>query len=613
MRRSQSLGSLSDQQLQELAQRMWETESGRQLARRSSPAAATCVEALAIAVQAVSRQLGISLYPVQLAGAYAAALGWMIEMQTGEGKTVVAAAAATTAALCGSRVHVATTNAYLAARDQASVQPVFELLGLGVGCLQDGMALPSIREAYEQPVVYGTGYQFGFDYLFDQITRRRDGSSELGRSVLQAVSGIDPTASLRQRFPFDGAVIDEADSVLIDEALTPLIVSVDQGGTPERGPYELARQLARQLRPGVDYQLEPPELQIRLTPAGQRQVNAARGELNGQRLLRPWVSHVTNAIVAEVLLKRNHHYVVDQERVKIVDALTGRIFDDRSWQAGLHQAVENKEGVPLTSPRAAQARITRQGLISRYRWVGGMSGTLRDAAQELGRSYGSRVLAIPTHHPSRRRVLACQFFRDWDAKLSGMLRDIERRRGRGQPILIGTQTIERSLQVAGYLEQAGLRPVVLNGLQDQAEAEIVAEAGRPGRITIATNMAGRGTDIKLSPPAREAGGLHVIGCEPSDCRRVDRQLVGRAGRQGDPGSAQFFVSADDDLLVRRAPWLAERIKRGSDGRGFCPQELTPWLIKAQRLEEQRQIARRQAMVRHERWMRTVRDSVFSEL
>jgi preprotein translocase subunit SecA len=613
MRRSQTLGGSSDRQLREYAKQMWETGSGIRLARRSTPDRTACVEALAIADQAVTRQLGLSLYPVQLAGAYAAALGWMIEMQTGEGKTLVAAAAATAAALCGSRVHVATTNAYLAGRDRASVQPVFELLGLGVGCLQDGMELPAIREAYEQPVVYGTGYQFGFDYLFDQITLRRDGSHELGRSVLQAVAGIDPTLALRQRFPFDGAIIDEADSVLIDEALTPLVVSVDQVGAPERAPYELARKLAQQLRPGVDYLLESRELPIRLTPAGQRQVNAARGELNGQRLLRPWVKHVTNAISAEFLFKRNHHYVVDQDRVKIVDALTGRIFEDRSWEAGLHQAVETKEGVPLTSPRVAQARITRQGLIGRYRWVGGMSGTLNDAASEIGRSYGCRVLAIPTHHASRRRLLPCQFFRDWEIKLHSMLMDIRQRHRRGQPILIGTQTIERSLQVADYLEQAGLRPVVLNGLQDQAEAEIVSEAGSAGRITIATNMAGRGTDIKLSPRAREAGGLHVIGSEPNDCRRVDRQLVGRAGRQGDPGSAQFFVSADDTLLIRRAPWLADRIKRGCDQRGWCRQDLTPWLMKVQRGEEQRQMTRRQAMVRHERWMRTVRDSVFSEL
>jgi preprotein translocase subunit SecA len=592
---------------------MLETESERRLSRRCGPDREACVEGLAIADQAVTRQLGMSLYPVQLAGAYAAALGWMIEMQTGEGKTLVAAAAATTAALCGSRVHVATTNAYLAGRDRAAVQPLFELLGLGVGCLQDGLELAAIREAYQQPVVYGTGYQFGFDYLFDQLTRRRDGSSELGRSVMQAIAGVDPTASLRQPFPFDGAIVDEADSVLIDEALTPLIVSIDQGGTPDRPPYELARKLAQQLRPGVDYRLEPRELQIRLTPDGQQRVNASRGELNGQRLLRPWVNHVTNAIVAEVLLKRNHHYVVDQDRVKIVDALTGRIFEDRSWQAGLHQAVETKEGVPLTSPRVAQARITRQGLVGRYRWVGGMSGTLQDAAAELGRSYGCRVLAIPTHHRCRRHLLACQFFRDWDAKMHSMLVDIQQRHRRGQPILIGTQTIDRSLQVADYLERAGLQPVVLNGLQDQAEADIVSEAGGTGRITIATNMAGRGTDIKLSPRARQSGGLHVIGSEPNECRRVDRQLVGRAGRQGDPGSAQFFVSADDTLLVRRAPWLADRIKRGCDARGWCRQDLTGWLIKAQRLEEQRQMARRQAMVRHERWMRTVRDSVFNEL
>lgn len=611
-RRAFQLRKLSDSQLAATASAI--RDEGRQpIDRLSRPRSASRLhDALAATVEAVRRALGVELYDCQVAGAFATASGALIEMQTGEGKTLVTGVAAAARAITGTRVHVCTTNDYLAARDFDTLQPVFTRLGLSAGRLPSKACAQESRTAYQCDIVYGPGYQFGFDFLSDQLTRRRFSASQLGNSLLQALDGFELSHQLLQADRFEAMIVDEADSVLIDEALTPLILSFGDGQDPPRKPFEQANQFALGLQRDTDYRMDQAQASIILTAAGIEKADACRQKLSGVRLQRQWKTYVQNALRAQLLMHRNDQYVVSDGKVKIVEPFTGRIAEDRSWQDGLHQAIEVKEGVKLTPPKLSQVHVTRQQYISQYQSVSGLSGTLQDAAPELRQTYRSRVALIPTHFPCQRKVETPRFFCSWDAKLRALTADACQRHRRGQPILIGTRTIRESILVSHALQAAGLEAVVLNGLQNRAEAEIVAEAGQASRITIATNMAGRGTDIKLSPEAKQCGGLHVIGTEPNHCRRVDRQLIGRAARQGDPGSAQFFISAEDELIQRRAPQLVSRMQRTCGPGGESCVDFSPDVSQVQRAEEQRQYLARQQMVRSERWLDSVRECVFGE-
>lgn len=570
-------------------------------------------QAVAVVAAAAGRSLGMSMYDCQVLGAWATASGQMIEMQTGEGKTLVCGAAAAASALLGQKVHVATTNTYLASRDFEIVQPLFDFLGITSAALPEER-LPEIsRVAYQQQIVYGPGYQFGFDYLADQLTRQNFHAGALGADTICAMEGLDLEGQMIQSGSFQTKIIDEVDSLLIDEALTPLILS--GGGNqqpPDPKPYHAARHLVTQLVEDQDYRLDRRQSQVSLMPAGLGKCQQFRQQLGKLRLQQLWQNYVRNGLRAELLMQRNVDYVVDDGKVKIVDQLTGRIFEDRSWQAGLHQAVETKESVELTPLRESQVRITRQAYIGGYQHICGMSGTVQDTAQELSATYGVRVVSIATHRPCQRVLMPSRFFANWDAKAAAVADEVRQRHASGQPILIGTASIARSLAVDDALSAVGLQAVVLNGLQDKDEAEIVAQAGQPGMITIATNMAGRGTDIKLSPQSRQSGGLHVIGTEPNACRRVDRQLIGRSGRQGDPGSAQFFISADDDLIYQRGPALARRMTAASCPNGESRFDFTQDVLSLQIQEERHQAAIRQQMVSQERWLQQVRETVFGE-
>jgi preprotein translocase subunit SecA len=635
-RKIQQLASSSDDGIRSLAQQIAEqnsslranqSNSGSPITRRTIKLASCDLQIVAVVSEAARRTLGFQMYDCQLAATWIVASGKLIEMHTGEGKTLVCGAAAAVAALSGSATHVATTNAYLASRDYQVMQPMFQFLGITSSQLPSQHApsqhapsqhapsqhAPSqSRAAYQQQIVYGPGYQFGFDYLFDQLTRQRFQLGSLGAETLSSIHGLDLSQELVQTDNFETTIIDEADSVLIDEALTPLILSAGASDSPEPIPFRAAHRFVEQLLENSDYLIDRQRLVISLTPIGLEKSTAYRNNLDSTRLRRTWTSYVHHALRAKHLLHRNKDYVVTDAKVKVVDPLTGRIFEDRTWQAGLHQAIEVKEGVEVTQPRQSQVRITRQTFINKYGQLCGMSGTLLDTADELKQTYGVSVVSIPTHRPCRRTILPPRFFASWEAKSHAIAIDVKKRHDSGQPILIGTNSIQKSLLLAQVLDSAGLQPIVLNGLQDQSEAEIVAHAGQPGQITIATNMAGRGTDIKLGDQSPARGGLHVIGTEPNPCRRVDRQLIGRSARQGQIGSAQFFISADDDLITKRGPRVAQSIIRACRRTSEARSDFSPAIVDLQIQEERCQTESRRLMVNNERWLDQVRETVFGK-
>lgn len=619
-KRAEQLTACSDAEIRRMSERLIEHNGSPQAKaarnqthdRPTSKQASSDFQSVAIVCEAVRRSLGLSMYDCQLAAAWITASGKMIEMQTGEGKTLVCGAAAAVEVLSGSTAHVATTNAYLAGRDYAAMRPLFDFLGITCATLPQEHSPKQTKAAYLQQIVYGPGYQFGFDYLFDQITRQKYDLGALGAETLCSIQGLDVNRDLVQTGRFETTIIDEADSVLIDEALTPLILSVGTDDKLDPLPFKVANRFVEQLQESLHFRLDRRQSLITLTSIGLEKSNAYRSSLTSIRLQRTWSTYVSNALRARHLLDCNKDYVVADGKVKIVDPLTGRIFEDRNWQSGLHQAVEAKEGVEITAPRQSQVRTTRQTFIRKYNRIAGMSGTIEDTANELKQTYGVAVVAIPTHRPCRRSVLPNRFFANWEAKAAAIAVDVRMRHDQGQPILIGTTSIKKSLLLAQVLESAGLPPVVLNGLQDKAEAEIVAQAGQLGQITIATNMAGRGTDIKLSQESLQRGGLHVIGTEPNPCRRVDRQLVGRAARQGEIGSAQFFISADDDLILKRGPRVAHSIIRACNRNHETQTNFSNAIIQLQLQEERAQAEARRLMVSNERWLDKARDTVFGK-
>jgi preprotein translocase subunit SecA len=348
-----------------------------------------------------------------------------------------------------------------------------------------------------------------------------------------------------------------------------------------------------------------------ITAQGRKKAMEAFHHMPSFHLERPWIAYVENAIRAKVLFQRDEHYVVREGKICIVDQFTGRIFDDRTWQKGLHQAVEAKEQLDIYSSPPPRARITRQRYFQKYQLLCGMTGTATQVRREFEKVYRVGVTAIPTRVACQRQVLKAKFFGSWESKLAEMAADVLHRHKTGQPILIGTRTIRESLYIESALKRQGLSPIVLNGVQDADEAEIIARAGQTHALTIATNMAGRGTDIKLEQQARELGGLHVIVSEPHSSTRIDEQLIGRCARQGDPGTAQMYVSAEDDFLVNKAPDLSLSIARASDASGRCSLDFTRAVVAAQAAEEEHQFHVRQQLVLQDNWFDEVRRTISS--
>jgi preprotein translocase subunit SecA len=485
-------------------------------------------EAFAVVREAARRTIGMRPFDVQVMGAIVLHQGAIAEMKTGEGKTLVATMPVYLNALTGRGVHVVTVNDYLAGRDAAWMGPVYEFLGLSVAALQNNMEADERRRAYQADVTYGTNTEFGFDYLRDNMVLRLDQQVQRGHYY---------------------CIVDEVDSILIDEARTPLIIS----GPGERAAkvyYDFAR-IARRLKPGEDedYEVDEKKRTVAITEKGLAKVERELGidniyeDLSGQL-----VNHLIQALRAAALFKRDVDYLVQDGEVKIIDHFTGRILEGRRYSEGLHQAIEAKEGVRIKEENQTLATITLQNYFRMYEKIAGMTGTAATEADEFREIYGMEVVVIPTNAPMIREDRNDLIFKTEKAKFKAAVEIIADCYQRGQPILVGTISVEKSERLSEMLKRRGIPHEVLNAKYHAKEAAIVAQAGQPGAVTIATNMAGRGTDIKLGPGVVEKGGLFVLGTERHEARRVDNQLRGRSGRQGDPGVSQFVISLEDDLL-----------------------------------------------------------------
>ncbi len=558
--------------------------------------------------ECVFRTFGFRLFDVQVQAIGAAGQNAIVEMQTGEGKTVVTGCISALRTLEVPSIHVSTTNTYLAERDCDELAPVFDLLGLAWGKLPSENDEPATRAAYRKQIVYGPGYQFGFDFLHDQMKLRMQKKNQTGAAVISRIRGAEQGHKLIQPDAHYLSLIDEADSVMIDEAMTPLIISMPSQQHQDPVPYKLAHNIAAALEKDKDFKIKLPEQSIELTDQANILVHEKIAHHRNLRLDRPWKAYITNAIRAQRILKRDVDYVVLEEKVQLVDQYTGRILPDRTWQAGLHQAVETKESVPMQPPRESTTQITRQRYLQMYDSLAGLTGTAQSVTDEFSEIYNCQVIVIPTNRPSKRRIEPARFFADAESKMAAIADDVLQRHQNGQPILIGTRTIRESLQVDQALRARNISAVLLNGIQDGDEAEIVSQAGKTGSITIATNMAGRGTDIKPDQRALEAGGLHVVAVSPNESRRIDRQLVGRGARQGQPGSAQLFVAAEDNLLIDNPSSMAKQIVRSAKRTGES-KDFSRDLAALQRAIELQNFKRRQQLILRDRWMDSVRESI----
>lgn len=502
----------------------------------------------------VQIQLGFVPHDTQYLAAWTMLQGCLVEMATGEGKTVAMFLAAACAGLAGVPTHVLTANDYLAERDEAQLRPLYEALGLRVGCITAVSTPAQRRDAYAADVTYAAAREVAFDHLRDRVAHGRAG----GR--LAWTDAGDPRASPLLR-GLCLALIDEADSVLCDEARVPLILSgegrqslseADLGYLLERmRGMDIGRHAAITAATGSG------AAAVRLTRAGRdwltAQAWATERPWSDLRWREDWSLRALTVLHA---LQRDRDYAVQDGRIVFIDPITGRAAPERQWSRGLHQLLALKESLPMPAPQRTLAQLTYQRLFSRYHQLGGMSGTLAEVAPEMALSYGTPVIRIPHHHPAQRRDLGVRVFGDTEQRWQAVAERAGAVVAEGRAVLIGTASVAESEQLAQRLRACGLRPMVLNAVQSRLENEVIARAGQPGRITVSTQMAGRGTDIRLSPAVRAAGGLHVVVCADALPSRQWRQLVGRSARQGDPGSAETLVCSAEGVLFRRLPrWL----------------------------------------------------------
>jgi preprotein translocase subunit SecA len=483
-------------------------------------------EAFAVVREASRRTLGMRPFNVQVMGGIVLHQGKIAEMKTGEGKTLAATMPVYLNALSGEGVHVVTVNDYLARRDAGWMGEVYAFLGLSVGLIQEGLSFEDRRTAYAADITYGTNAQFGFDYLRDNIATH--------------------TSQLVQR-ELSYAIVDEVDSILIDEARTPLIIS----GVPESAAdtyYRFARIIPR-LKAGEDYEVDEKKRQVAPTESGVEKVENALGVENlYDNVNMNLVNHLNQSLRAHALFKRDNEYILRDGQVFIVDEFTGRVLEGRRYSEGLHQAIEAKEGVAIREENQTVATVTIQNFFRQYDKLAGMTGTAATEADEFMHIYKMEVVSVPTHRDMIRLDKDDLVYKTRKAKHNAVLEDVVERYRKGQPVLIGTVSVEVSELLSGMLNRRGVKHNVLNAKQHEREAEIIVEAGERSAVTIATNMAGRGTDIKLGEGVEELGGLYVLGTERHESRRIDNQLRGRSGRQGDSGESRFYLSFEDDLL-----------------------------------------------------------------
>ncbi|MEK3733205.1 MULTISPECIES: preprotein translocase subunit SecA [unclassified Paenibacillus] len=514
--------ALSDEQLRA------KTEEFRARIEKGETLEELLPEAFATVREASKRTLGKRHYDVQLVGGMALHEGKIAEMKTGEGKTLVGTLPVYLNALLGKGVHVVTVNDYLAQRDSSEMGQIYNFLGMTVGVNLSGMEHAEKQHAYACDITYGTNNEFGFDYLRDNMVLYKE--------------------QMVQR-PLYFCIIDEVDSILIDEARTPLIISGQAQKSTEL--YFAADRFVKRLVPEEDYTVDIKVKAVSLTEKGVAAAERAFGIDNLYDHNHVTLNHhIVQALKANVIMRRDVDYVVTEDEIVIVDEFTGRLMAGRRYSDGLHQAIEAKEGIEVQNESMTLATITFQNYFRMYRKLAGMTGTAKTEEEEFKKIYGLEVLQIPTNRPNRRNDMPDVVYKSVDGKFKAVVNEIVERHQKNQPVLVGTVSIENSERLSEMLKRKGVKHKVLNAKYHAEEAEIISKAGQPGAVTIATNMAGRGTDIILGEGVQEIGGLHIIGTERHESRRIDNQLRGRAGRQGDPGSTQFYLSLGDELMKR---------------------------------------------------------------
>ncbi len=515
--------------------------------------------ALALAALAMSRELRRVPYPTQLYAAWLMLRGRLAEMATGEGKTLAAALASAVGALSGVSVHVLTANDYLVERDREMLAPFYAALGLSSAVVLPSRDRSQRAAAYRCNIVHVTARELVFDYLNDhlRLAGERDPQMLRARSLAAAdedqagavCGSADRGEPVLARLSF--AVIDEADSILLDEACVPLILS-RPGPALDRDCLKRAFGLARDLVAERDYRLDAQRRQAELTDAGRLRIGAeVKGAVGLLRPARRAFELVESALMALHQFRRDREYAVLGGELLLIDEVTGRVAEGRRWSGALHAMVEIKEGLEPQMPAVTAAQMTYQRFFDRYEHLCGMSGTLQEARRELSQTYGLKLARVPLAQPDRRRWFGERLLPGAEAKWRAVVDRVSDCRRRGRPVLIGTESVTASLQLSAHLSQAGIEHQVLNAVQSRDEAELIARAGRVAAVTVATNIAGRGTDIQLDSAARRAGGLHVIATMRNRSRRIDRQLIGRGARHGDPGSAESILSLDDSLIANR--------------------------------------------------------------
>jgi preprotein translocase subunit SecA len=572
--------------------------------RSGEPLDRLLVEAFALVREAGRRKLNMRHFDVQILGGAAVHHRSIIEMQTGEGKTLTATLPMYLAALEGKGAHLATVNDYLARRDAELMGPLYSALGMSVGVIQGQQPQPQRRKAYACDVTYGTANEMGFDFLRDRLLLRSqgEGNQDLFGQMLGTAGTAGGDQPVQRGLHF--MLVDEADSILIDEARTPLIISALPGEDEKIATeaYRWAAQHQAEFTEEDHYEYDHEEKTVELSLAGRQLVRALPKPSAMDRLqLTTIYEYIQRAIKVEREMFLNRQYVVRDGEIVIVDEFTGRMAEGRKWRAGIHQAVEAKEGVEITFATNQAARITIQDMFLRYERLSGMTGTASTSRGELKKIYHVKVQAIPTNRPPIRKQLPTMIYGTADQKWDGVVEDTIAQHKLGRPVLIGTRSIDKSEQLANLLVAQGIEPVILNAKHVAREAEIVAEAGQMGKVTVATNMAGRGTDIRLGAGVQEVGGLHVICTELHEAQRIDRQLIGRCGRQGDPGSYRQFLALDDEiLLIGYGPKKSERVKQqGLRSQGPI-KGMEQVFRKAQRKVERRHFRDRKVMLYHEK-------------
>ncbi|MGF0061218.1 preprotein translocase subunit SecA [Limosilactobacillus reuteri] len=585
---AKQMSELTDEQLQA------KTDEFRERYKKGESLDHMLPEAFAVSREGAKRVLGLYPFHVQIMGGIVLHEGNIAEMRTGEGKTLTATMPVYLNAISGKGVHVITVNEYLSKRDATEMGQLYNWLGCSVGINNSEMSPDQKREAYKADIMYSTNSEIGFDYLRDNMAVYKEDQVQRGLNY---------------------ALVDEVDSILIDEARTPLIISGPGTGTSKL--YKQTDRFVKQLKKDVDYKIDLESKTVSLTDEG---IKKAEKYFNLKNLYDPentaLTHHLDQALRANYIMLLDKDYVVQDGEVLIVDSFTGRVMEGRRFSDGLHQAIEAKEGVEIQEENKTMANITYQNLFRMYNKLAGMTGTAKTEQEEFREIYNMETITIPTNRPVQRKDEPDLLYPTLQSKFAAVVVRIKKLHAKGQPILVGTVAVETSEYLSQLLDKENIPHVVLNAKNHAKEAEIVKNAGQKGAVTIATNMAGRGTDIKLGPGVREIGGLAVIGTERHESRRIDNQLRGRSGRQGDPGLSQFYLSLEDDLMKRfggdRIKAFLERMKVNDEDAVIKSRFLTHQVESAQKRVEGNNYDSRKNVLQYDDVMREQREIIYKE-